>query len=176
MASAAKGLWASGLRLNEALALSWDQVDDVAVLRCPGKWSIRFFGEGQKSGTDEIVPCTAEFQQLLESMPHSEGRVFRLDLTTKAAVQIISKIGRRAGVVVDHKKGKCATAHDLRRGFATKWSTKVMPIELADMMRDELATVMKFYVDRPVQNLEKSIAQAESKLAGKGEPEGEQIV
>ena len=164
MASAAKGLWASGLRLNEALALSWDQVDDVAVLRCRGKWSIRFFGEGQKSGADEIVPCTAEFQELLESMPHREGRVFGLDLTTKAAVKIISKIGRRANVLVNAKTGKCATAHDFRRGFATKWSTKVMPVELADMMRDELATVMKFYVDRPTKDLGEAIARAESKL------------
>lgn len=42
---------------------------------------------------------------------------------------------------------KFASAHDLRRAFGFRWSRRVMPPVLKELMRHtEIATTMKFYV------------------------------
>ena len=44
-------------------------------------------------------------------------------------------------------KIKFASAHDLRRSFGERWSRKVMPQVLKELMRHEsIETTMKFYV------------------------------
>ena len=42
---------------------------------------------------------------------------------------------------------KYGTAHDLRRGFGFRWSRKVMPAVLKELMRHaDIKTTMDFYV------------------------------
>ena len=42
-----------------------------------------------------------------------------------------------------------ALAHDLRRSFGHRWSERIMPAQLMDLMRHEdIQTTMKFYVGR----------------------------
>ena len=45
------------------------------------------------------------------------------------------------------KTAKYGTAHDLRRGFGFRWSRKVMPAVLKELMRHaDIKTTMDFYV------------------------------
>ena len=61
---------------------------------------------------------------------------------------MISRIGKKAGVVVNKADGKFASAHDLRRSFGTRWAKRVMPAVLKRLMRHAaIQTTMSFYVD-----------------------------
>jgi integrase len=88
--------------------------------------------------------------------------------------RVICRIGKMARVVVDQRerrlvadarrsktkkrdpasdddgiKRKHASAHDLRKAFAWRWSSRVMPAILQQLMRHEdIETTMRFYVGR----------------------------
>lgn len=52
-------------------------------------------------------------------------------------------------MVVDPANGKTATAHDLRRAFGSRWSTRVMPAQLKQLMRHaDIQTTMTYYVQQ----------------------------
>jgi len=60
------------------------------------------------------------------------------------------------GVVVDRQVGKVkfASAHDLRRCFAERWATRIMPQVFMELMRYEsIESTMKYYVG---QNAERT--------------------
>jgi integrase len=92
-----------------------------------------------------------------------QGEVAGKPLSTKRASRYIAAIGERARVVtdpnslrerVDKETGAVtmvpgtATAHDLRRSFGTRWSQKVMPRVLMQLMRHtSITTTMKYYVE-----------------------------
>ena len=62
--------------------------------------------------------------------------------------EIIVKIGKKAGVVVNKADRKFASAHDLRRAFGTRWAKRVMPAVLKRLIRRaSIQTTMGFYVD-----------------------------
>jgi integrase len=148
-------VWLSGLRLGEAVAVSWDQ--DAPFCVDLGRRVFRIFGESQKSGKDELVPLVPDLAAWLELTPEAErhGPVVRLiDLRTRQPIgqqqvgQVVSRIGRRAGVVTNKADGKYAGCHDLRRGFGTRWARKVMPAVLRRLMRHaSISTTMSYYVD-----------------------------
>ena len=60
--------------------------------------------------------------------------------------RIVSAIGKAADIVVDERtKGeetvrKFASAHDLRRAFGKRWSTKLTPTQLRELMRHARST------------------------------------
>ncbi|MBN2577647.1 MAG: tyrosine-type recombinase/integrase [Pirellulales bacterium] len=152
-----RGLWLSGLRLNESLRLSWDFDAPFAVDLSGRRPVFRIKGEAQKSGQDQLLPMAPDFAQwLLETFPEAEraGRVFRMPclrgggpLNRDDVGRVVSAIGKKAGVVVDKATGKYATAHDLRRSFGTRWAPKVMPADLQLLMRHaEISTTLKYYV------------------------------
>jgi integrase len=61
--------------------------------------------------------------------------------------KIIGQIGRKAQVLVDSRTGKNASAHDLRRAFGFRWSRRVMPPQLQELMRHaSIETTMRYYV------------------------------
>jgi len=73
-------------------------------------------------------------------------------------------IGKTAGIVVDWKAAKpnaedqeskpiFASAHDLRRSFGERWSSRIMPKEL--MRHKSIDTTMRFYV---AQNADKTVS------------------
>jgi integrase len=148
-------VWLSGLRLGEAVALSWDQ--DAPFCVDLGRRVFRIFGESQKSGKDELVPLVPDLAAWLELTPEAErhGPVIRLiDLRTRQPIdyhhigKIVGRIGQRAGVVTSKADGKYAGCHDLRRGFGTRWARKVMPAVLRRLMRHaSISTTMSYYVD-----------------------------
>jgi integrase len=165
-----RGLWLSGLRLGEALALDW--TDGPFILDTTSKHpAFRIEAEGQKSRRSEIVPLTPDFAEwILAQTPPGQraGKVFPLDKTTGRPLKarntvgpIVSAMGRKAGVVVgtadkmvleDGKRVKkpvklFAGAHDLRRAFCTRWARKVMPAILQKLARhSHISTTMGYYV------------------------------
>ncbi len=143
----------SGLRLEEATRLAWDtppiQVSPDAI---PHPYLL-FYGEGQKSGEDELVPITPAFAEWLRTTPRKErkGLVAPLhglrgeQLTHDPISRFISDIGEAAEVFVSDD-GKPASAHDLRRAFGREWAQKVKPLILQRLMRHKsINTTMKFY-------------------------------
>ena len=75
------------------------------------------------------------------------------------ASRIICKIGKAANVVVDPAKGKCASAHDLRRAFAFRWSRRIKePAKLMELMRHaSIETTMSYYVGRDAKKTAESL-------------------
>jgi len=159
-----KALWASGLRLEESLTLRWDDAPGAIVVDLRGRRPmLRIPAEAEKGNTHRLLPITPEFAELLATVPENErqGRVFRLlardgkplSATRHSVGPKVSAIGKRAGVVVSQKdqKGKpvvsYASSHDLRRSFGFRWSRRVMPTVLRELMRHEsVETTMTFYV------------------------------
>lgn len=177
------GLWLSGLRLEEAISLSWD-TDEAFCVDASGRFpAFKIKARGQKARRAERVPLTPDFAEWLLQTPveNRHGPVFNLPglldgrpLTPKRVSRTISRIGKKAGVVVnrerklvaepilDPKTGKptdqtqlvekdvCkyASAHDLRRSFGTRWAQKVRTPVLQRLMRHaNIATTMRYYVD-----------------------------
>ena len=69
---------------------------------------------------------------------------------------IDAKTGKATGQVrvVEKEVTKYASAHDLRRAFATRWSRKVMPAVLQRLMRHSaIETTLKYYVDLEADDL-----------------------
>ena len=114
------GLWLSGLRLEESVALSWDADAPFAVDLSGRRPRFKIKGEAQKSGQDELLPMTPDFAELLLRTPEGErhGRVFRLNharrgtpLAPMAVGKLVTRIGKKARIVVNSADGKTASAH-----------------------------------------------------------------
>jgi integrase len=156
-----RGLWLSGLRLGEAMALSWDCGGFRADL--DGKRPMFIIhAEAEKGHKDRLLPMAPEFAEFIARVPADlrTGYVFDFGKrrygrgkrpTTKTAGQNICDIGKAAKIKVRHEGGKVkhASAHDLRRSFGQRWAARVMPQVLMELMRhDDIQTTMKFYVGR----------------------------
>ena len=160
------GLWLSGLRRSEALALSWDQDQAFCVHLGEKRPVFIIRAEGQKSGKAETCPMAPEFGAWLLAVPEAErtGRVFHLvnvrtnqPLCENRVGRIVEKIGRKAGIKVGtrtkRKDGKATTVpvfagcHSYRRGFGSKWARRVAPSVLKRLMRHaSIATTEAYYV------------------------------
>ena len=150
------GLWLSGLRLSEALALDWEE--GLFCLDMTGKHPVfRIEGAGQKSRRAELAPATPDFcEWVLKTFPASErkGRVFKVvdhktgkPLCVQQVGRLIGRIGERAKVVICKDEDQFATAHDLRRSFCTRWAKRVMPATLQRLARHaNIQTTLTFYV------------------------------
>jgi integrase len=135
-----RGLWLSALRLDELMHVSWDDRNEI----CP-EWPKRRLpvlhipANRQKNDTEESIPLLPDFEALLLQTPEAERKGWAFNpvslqgrLGRKArhgrpdsewVGKIISRIGKRAGVVVhpgNEETGrpvKFASAHDLRRSL-----------------------------------------------------------
>jgi integrase len=156
-----RGLWFSGLRLSEALSLSWSRFDSISVDMERDPPVLRIMAEGEKGRQDRLLPIAAEFASLLAETPIDDrkGRVFGISVTAKWASRQISKIGERARVIVGQGEGseyRTVTAHDLRRSFGSRWAKVLSPAELKILMRHaSIDTTLAFYVDYSVDELSK---------------------
>lgn len=156
------GLWLSGLRLGEAIELSWDDESKILIDLAGKRPLMRILASQQKADRDTILPLTPDFAQFLLQTPAGErsGPVFPLPRKRGAALseithvsRVISAIGEAAAVVVDKASGKYASAHDLRRAFGARWSGKVMPAVLKELMRHaDIGTTMKYYVGQNAES------------------------
>lgn len=150
-----RGLWWSGLRLSEALSLYWDRPDRICVDLTGNRPVLLVPAECEKDFRDRRLAVAPEFAEFLLATPEADrkGRVFQNALTCESVSRTISRIGKRAGVKVQEHpntgKVKYASAHDLRRSFGERWSTRVNTATLMQLMRHEcIQTTMRYYVGR----------------------------
>ena len=158
-----RGIWLSGLRLEESVVLSWD-VEAAFTVDLSGRHPrFRIYAEAEKGHQDRLLPMTPDFAELLLQTPDKvrTGRVFKLvgkythqPITPRRVGRIISQIGEKSKVVVNKSDGKFASAHDFRRSFGSRWARRVMPATLQLLMRHEsIETTMKYYVDLEADEL-----------------------
>lgn len=143
-----RGLWLSGLRLGEAIALSWD-AGAMRVSLDGRRPRIVIRDEGQKSRSDEVLPITPDFYAFLAETPATDrrGKVFPVAMPRRDVQDAISAAGKDASAVVS-ETGKTATSHDFRRAFGTRWALVVHPLILQRMMRHKnVETTMRYYID-----------------------------
>lgn len=168
-----RGLWLSGLRLAEALRLTWD-VDGLVVVDLEssdrGRLVFRTRGQsrGQKSGKDQLTPITPDFRDFLAETPVAErsGPVFapgvrygRRTSSSSQASHVISDIGESAAIKTD--PGRFATAHDLRRSFGLRWAKLVMPAVLQQLMRHaSIMTTLQYYVQADADRWSEEVYKA----------------
>ena len=160
------GLWHSGLRLSESLDLFWDQPDKLRVELDTKRPMFIIVAELEKGNEDRLCPMAPEFAEFLSRTPDDDrhGPVFplvdryghRRSFGMDWVSRTIAKIGKAANVKVHvHPKSgkvKYASAHDLRRSFGERWSRKVMPQVLKELMRHaSIETTMKYYVGHNAQ-------------------------
>ena len=141
------GLWLSGLRLGEALKLSWDDPDAFLVVLA-GKYPMfRIPEDADKSRKQRLLPMVPEFLDFLQRTSEEDraGLVFPLGKPLHTVSFSIAAMGRSAGIKVAQKS--MATAHDLRRSFGYRWADRVRPHILQQLMRHaSITTTMEYYV------------------------------
>jgi integrase len=177
------GLWLSGLRLGEALRLSWDDRQYICVDFTGRRPMFLIRAEGQKNGNDEILPMAPEFAEFLLATPEDDrsGFVFapkptqhtgrRTDVNWVS--RVVSRCGRAAGVKVDDVNGKAkyGSAHDLRRSFGERWATRVMPHILQQLMRHEdISTTMRYYIGRNAETTADALWEAVANTSANTDP------
>lgn len=170
-----RGLWWSGLRIGESLTVTWEQWADGLIVDTSGKYvMLRIPASGEKGGKNRLYPVAPEFAEFLLATPEDQRtgfvfnpaphRVVKHDRATReTASKTVAKIGKAAGVVVDKKDGESsyASAHDLRRAFGFRWSRRVMPAVLKELMRHEsIETTMKYYVGTQAEATAEMLYQA----------------
>jgi integrase len=158
-----QGLWLSGLRIDEAVQLSWDDEEAFAIELAGRHPKFRIYAEAEKGRRDRLLPMTPDFAEFVLQVPPSEraGYVFRLSgrctkrqMTSGRASRIVSAIGKSAGIVVNKADQKYASAHDLRRAFGTRWAARVKPATLQLLMRHKsIETTMKYYVHQDADDV-----------------------
>lgn len=143
-------LWLSGMRIGEALTLSWTAQPIVVELDARPYPRILYYAEGHKARRDDAVPMVPDLAAWLGKTPKRErwGRVIELPIAGQRQIgEQITAFGRAAGIVVNEQE-KHASAHDLRRSFGTRWAQKVMPNTLKTLMRHrDIQTTLRYYVD-----------------------------
>ncbi len=157
------GLWLSGLRLEESTILSWDDDAPFAIDLSGRRPRFRIYAEAEKGRQDRYLPMTPDFVEFILKTPKEErvGTIFKLngvytkeEISLKRICRNISAIGKKAGVVVNKTAGKYASAHDLRRSFATRWASRVKPATLQLLMRHKsIETTLKYYVDQDADDV-----------------------
>lgn len=156
------GLWWSGLRIGEALNLTWDDPRRPHVDLDGENSTITIPADCQKGGKETHGPIVPEFYTFLAQTPEAErtGLVFALPFRRKDTVsKVITGIGNAAGVKVG--PSKCASAHDLRRSFGFRWAMRVMPVLLQKLMRHaSIETSLKYYVGANTREESKLVWQA----------------
>jgi integrase len=180
------GLWLSGLRLGEALSLSWDAGAGIIPYPEGEAPVICFRGDSQKNGRNETVPMAPEFADFLLETPNEarSGLVFKLPrpMSLQRVSKVICRIGKKAGIKVSDGSGpaKYASAHDLRRSFGARWAKRVKSAVLQRMMRHaDIATTSRYYVDMDAKEIAREIRQSQigdsvGKVVGKAGPAGKE--
>lgn len=176
-----RGLWETGLRLSEAMMVSWDVPRTIQPKRhVSGGIVLQIPAKHQKSRKDSTIGTVPGFAQLLDSVPESQrtGWVFnptrqrgegRLNDARRVG-RIISRIGEAAEVYVNDDE-KPASAHDIRRSFGQRLADAGVPAMLLQsvMRHTDLATTQKYYLKSDAAKETQRLGAYLGTLAGKAE-------
>lgn len=145
-----RGLWLSGLRLSEALRLTWEpSASGIWLDFRNNRARLVIRSHAEKGQRDRLLPLTPDFAEWIGR--DGTGRVFRplvrygrVTASRDQCSHVISAIGKSAQV--ETEPGRFATAHDLRRSFCLRWAMIVAPAVLQQLARHaSVATTMEFY-------------------------------
>jgi integrase len=145
----------SGERSGGALQLSWDSPPlqiDLDGGKIP---RLIVQGVGQKSRKHEIAPLAPDFAEWLAKIPKSQRHGLLCPLHGRDGAKITTShgVGNRFAEIAEAAGVDC-TAHDLRRTFATYWSSRVRPLTLKRLMRHaSLKTTMTYYVGQEAEDV-----------------------
>ncbi|MEO1527980.1 MAG: site-specific integrase [Planctomycetota bacterium] len=152
-----------GLRLSECYLFCWEPLDGVHYpMRLERDTAAIQFADVQKSGIESEVPLTNEAIEWLRKLSKEEPWPFRTfgpkgqHKTHDRLGRVLSAAGRRARIVVkrwskpDGEKVKYASAHDLRRTFATNLQRDLTISERQRLTRHaDASTLLDHYSDAP---------------------------
>lgn len=145
------GLYLSGLRISEAVKLTWDRTSAFSVDMTREFPAFLIQQGGDKAGIERVCPMAPDFAEALKAIPLSQrhGYVFSATRSDEYAQHKIAGYMRSANLTVTrHPKVKFCTAHDLRRSFGTRWAMKVSAPVLREMMRhSSLKVTEQYYID-----------------------------
>jgi integrase len=151
------GMWLIGLRLDEALRLSWFKGDNIYVTReGSDRIYLMIHSEDATNAPNRTFPITPDAERFLLRLEPKEGLVFPIPkLKGEGLVsnmnyvsRVISDIGVLSGVVVNERTGKHASAHELRHTFGERWASMpgVTPQDLMALMRhSSIDTTLRYY-------------------------------
>jgi integrase len=181
------GLWFQGLRVGEALYLSWDREDRHRVDLSSNTPKIWIRGHLEKGKKDREHPLAPEFVMLLDKVSESErtGNVFKLPVRDVADADYVrsyvshrgSEFGKHAGIIVSQDpvngRKKFASFHDLRRSCALRWAQHLLPQQLMEFMRhSSMQVTQDYYVGQQCEQTANAMWGAynrENALASRGE-------
>ena len=155
-----RALWLSGLRIDELNRLYWEPSADLHV-DLTGKLPLIVFLGAQKNRSDCYLPAPQEFWAMIDRPGVLRtGHVFPIagrwgdQMATQNIGRRIGDIGRLAGVVVDPRSGKCATAHDLRAAYLTRIAAVTTMSQTQALARHaDPKTTSQFYVRHRAEEL-----------------------
>ena len=177
-----RGLVESGLRREELLSMHWTDHNFLTPVWRKGSLPVIVIpAELQKNYTEEAIPMLPGLEALLLETPEAQrfgfcfnpmslqvklGRKVRNPRPSADWVgKIICRIGRAAGIQVNDKTGKCASAQDLRRTTAQD----LLDAEIADrdvtsvMRHSSIETTQRYYA---TGNVQKAGGRLRAKLMG----------
>lgn len=117
-----RGLFWSGLRLDQLRQLSWDRGSKVWLDGSRDIPLIWISSTAEKSRRDDCRYCLPEFWERACESTVRHGPVFRVNgrggsqMAKSTLGRIISDCGKTAGICTDPETGKYASAHDMRKG------------------------------------------------------------
>jgi integrase len=172
-----RGLYLSGLRISEALGLHESRRDCHRPIGLNSSRPAIAFLSSQKNRRDQVVAITPDFAEFLRATKPIDGWYFNPSgpkgryRTAGSVSHLISEMGAKAKIVVEAGKtpedARFATAHDLRRTFAQRWASRVMPPILQHLMRHaSFDTTKKFYVGSSADAATNAIHEGWKRSAG----------
>lgn len=182
------GLWLSGLRIEEALRLTWEPTADGFNLDVDADGTIRIKIEAlsDKSTEARYLPLLPDCQRYLASTPmeNRHGFVFNPRIAKQkigsrmradTCSKLISRIGKSAKIVVafnparpgdTEPRKKFASAHDFRRSFAERCTEVLTDEQLMEVMRHkDIETTRDHYAKRKAQQAEKALNAAMQRIS-----------
>ena len=172
-----RGILVSDLRLAELMSLSWDIPQTIRPVYRKGALPVLSFPAAlQKNKRFQEIPLCPWLEQLLEEVPTElrTGWVFNPEslepnygrrprvqrLSAERVGKIISRIGKKAGAIVDEGNARTgapvtyASAHDLRRTFAVRLRNANLPPELIRklMRHSDIKTTERSYLTEDTQH------------------------
>jgi integrase len=139
--------WLAGLRLSEAMCLSWGPAEDAPYLDL-ARNRIVLPAEFAKAVEDQWVPVDPILRAALEALPGPhEGRVFRF--TSGRSERLIGLTGLSDRVIrLARRAGVRLTMHSLRKGFGCRYAGRVPAQVLQKLMRHaNITTTMSYYAN-----------------------------
>lgn len=166
-----------GLRLSDCWNFRWEPMEGAHYpLNLDGRRPVICFSDLQKSGVEEQVPLTPDAVIWLRSIRKESGWVCRTrgakgeHATPDRLGRVIAEAGKAAGIIVKSTGGKrgkpkFASAHDLRRTFATTWHQKLSVSELQKLTRHaDSQTLLSYYADAPTEALAEKLSSYAEKI------------